>query len=121
MLPQTAKGRRSADPFAPPASARLKVPPNRMADHKIQSTDAADAAAKNASKKALPDEEEEAFDNFDSSPAVPRSKRLVIDLDPVPKFLKNLVDDWAVGCMSAWACRPIFFSPPLLPSPAMLP
>ncbi|KAK6603263.1 DNA/pantothenate metabolism flavoprotein [Botrytis cinerea] len=40
-------------------------------------------------------EDEEAFDNFDSSPAVPRSKRLIVDLDPVPKFLKNLVDGWA--------------------------
>jgi len=28
---------------------------------------------------------------------VPRSKRLVVDLDPVPKFLKNLVDGWAPG------------------------
>ncbi|KXJ94176.1 DNA/pantothenate metabolism flavo protein [Microdochium bolleyi] len=37
------------------------VPPERMAEHKIQSTDA----------------------------------RLIVDLDPVPKFLKNLVDGWA--------------------------
>ncbi|KAF4504214.1 hypothetical protein G6O67_008392 [Ophiocordyceps sinensis] len=41
------------------------------------------------------DEQDEVFDNFDASPRVPRSKRLVIDLDPVPKFLKNLVDGWA--------------------------
>lgn len=41
------------------------------------------------------DDDDEAFDNFDASPRVPRSKRLVIDLDPVPKFLKNLVDGWA--------------------------
>jgi phosphopantothenate-cysteine ligase len=40
-------------------------------------------------------DEEETFDNFDSSPSIPRSKRLIIDLDPVPKFLKNLVDGWA--------------------------
>ncbi|GJC97177.1 DNA/pantothenate metabolism flavoprotein [Colletotrichum higginsianum] len=26
---------------------------------------------------------------------VPRSKRLIVDLDPVPKFLQNLVDGWA--------------------------
>lgn len=84
------------------------VPPDRMAEHKIQSTDAADrerlASTSDPSaptttttgqpeKKA--DEEEETFDNFDSSPTVPRSKRLIIDLDPVPKFLKNLVDGWA--------------------------
>jgi phosphopantothenate-cysteine ligase len=65
------------------------VPPERMVEHKIQSTNATDKPPK------LSGEEEEAFDNFDSSPAVPRSKRLIIDLDPVPKFLKNLVDGWA--------------------------
>ncbi|KAL3426918.1 DNA/pantothenate metabolism flavoprotein [Phlyctema vagabunda] len=60
------------------------VPPERMVEHKIQSTNATD-------KK----DQEEAFDNFDSSPAIPRSKRFIVDLDPVPKFLKNLVDGWA--------------------------
>jgi phosphopantothenate-cysteine ligase len=65
------------------------VPPERMVEHKIQSTNATDTAAKQADN-----EEEEVFDNFDSSPAVPRSKRLIVDLDPVPKFLKNLVDGW---------------------------
>ncbi|KAI8722368.1 hypothetical protein NCS52_00380500 [Fusarium sp. LHS14.1] len=62
------------------------VPPDRMSEHKIQSTNAVD--------EKKPDDEE-TFDNFDSSPSVPRSKRLVVDLDPVPKFLKNLVDGWA--------------------------
>jgi phosphopantothenate-cysteine ligase len=63
------------------------VPPERMVEHKIQST--------NATDKQSEKEDEETFDNFDSSPAVPRSKRLIVDLDPVPKFLKNLVDGWA--------------------------
>ncbi|RYP89712.1 hypothetical protein DL770_004153 [Monosporascus sp. CRB-9-2] len=93
------------------------VPPDRMAEHKIQSTDATDSLGKKKQQQqglttitqeqraapppppppaAAEDEaEDEAFDNFDSSPAVPRSKRLIIDLDPVPKFLKNLVDGWA--------------------------
>ncbi|MBE3112340.1 MAG: hypothetical protein IMZ46_17840, partial [Acidobacteria bacterium] len=86
------------------------VPPDRMAEHKIQSTDAADRARLESSSDPSapivtpagdkrPDDkdpvDDEVFDNFDSSPAVPRSKRLVIDLDPVPKFLKNLVDGWA--------------------------
>ncbi|KAL2269493.1 hypothetical protein VTJ83DRAFT_1677 [Remersonia thermophila] len=74
------------------------VPPDRMSEHKIQSTDAADAFKKGSSS-ATPQppavEDEETFDNFDSSPKVPRSKRLVIDLDPVPKFLKNLVEGWS--------------------------
>lgn len=67
------------------------VPPDRMPEHKIQSTDATDFLQKQEEQE----QEEETFDNFDSSPTVPRSKRLVIDLDPVPKFLKNLVDGWA--------------------------
>ncbi|KAI9743468.1 MAG: hypothetical protein M1818_002780 [Claussenomyces sp. TS43310] len=67
------------------------VPSNRMVEHKIQSTNAADPEEEE--EKGSPDEE--VFDNFDSSPRVPRSKRLIIDLDPVPKFLKNLVDGWA--------------------------
>ncbi|KAG5914258.1 hypothetical protein E4U42_000581 [Claviceps africana] len=54
------------------------VPPERMSEHKIQST-SADAADLDSDK------------NRDG--ASPR--RLVIDLDPVPKFLKNLVDGWA--------------------------
>ena len=63
-----------------------------MSEHKIQSTNAVDSVQR--VKKAVT-EEEEIFDNFDSSPAVPRSKSLVIDLDPVPKFLKNLVEGWS--------------------------
>ncbi|KAI0105693.1 DNA/pantothenate metabolism flavoprotein [Nemania sp. FL0031] len=81
------------------------VPPDRMSEHKIQSTNATDSLESKkqgpttitAEKREQPkqNEEDEAFDNFDSSPAVPRSKRLIVDLDPVPKFLKNLVDGWA--------------------------
>ncbi|KAL2122011.1 hypothetical protein VTJ04DRAFT_2466 [Mycothermus thermophilus] len=79
------------------------VPPDRMSEHKIQSTDAVESFKKKNSgtpgKTPTPDlsavEDEETFDNFDSSPKVPRSKRLIIDLDPVPKFLKNLVEGWS--------------------------
>ncbi|KAK4133327.1 DFP-domain-containing protein [Trichocladium antarcticum] len=67
------------------------VPPDRMAEHKIQSTNAVDKKTVTGPRA----EEEETFDNFDSSPSVPRSKSLVIDLDPVPKFLKNLVEGWS--------------------------
>ena len=93
------------------------VPPDRMAEHKIQSTTATDSLkpkqqgpttitqdARSQGGNGNGDDgddgsnnnnnEEETFDNFDSSPSVPRSKRLIIDLDPVPKFLKNLVDGW---------------------------
>ncbi|KUI62136.1 Phosphopantothenate--cysteine ligase CAB2 [Cytospora mali] len=94
------------------AASDFFLPQDRMAEHKIQSTDAADSVKKaNAGLGAAPvapaaqkqvegnKAEEETFDNFDSSPKVPRSKRLIVDLDPVPKFLKNLVDGWAPQCM----------------------
>ena len=91
------------------------VPNERMVEHKIQSTDAVLWRDKKRDELVTPlhrkspnirpqgaedrqdqgQQDEEAFDNFDSSPLIPRSKRLVIDLDPVPKFLKNLVDGWA--------------------------
>lgn len=70
------------------------VPPERMVEHKIQSTNATETKESKATAEAAV-AEEETFDNFDSSPRVPRSKRLIVDLDPVPKFLKNLVDGWA--------------------------
>ncbi|KAL3297621.1 DNA/pantothenate metabolism flavoprotein [Colletotrichum asianum] len=84
------------------------LPQDRMAEHKIQSTNATDSLSssskpapapapqpRNGNNNGAPSEDEETFDNFDSSPAIPRSKRLIIDLDPVPKFLQNLVDGWA--------------------------
>ena len=72
------------------------VPPERMAEHKIQSVDVPGKSSTTVDKVSHGKKvDDEAFDNFDSCPAVPRSKRLVIDLDPVPKFLKNLVDGWA--------------------------
>ncbi|KAK8073718.1 hypothetical protein PG994_004617 [Apiospora phragmitis] len=79
------------------------VPSDRMSEHKIQSTNATEGFKKEQGPTTMADkprrrntdDSEETFDNFDSSPAVPRSKRLIIDLDPVPKFLKSLVDGWA--------------------------
>ena len=87
------------------AASDFFLPQDRMSEHKIQSTGAADGVKKAADKQETKapakgsSSEEETFDNFDSSPQVPRSKRLVVDLDPVPKFLKNLVDGWAPQCM----------------------
>ncbi|CAK7226741.1 Phosphopantothenate--cysteine ligase cab2 [Sporothrix bragantina] len=76
------------------------LPPERMAEHKIQSTDInADKSSGKPLGSFAADEDEETFDNFDSSPKVPRSKSLVIDLDPVPKFLKSLVDNWSPESM----------------------
>ncbi|CAK7219334.1 Phosphopantothenate--cysteine ligase cab2 [Sporothrix eucalyptigena] len=76
------------------------LPPERMAEHKIQSTDInSDKSGGKPLGTFNVDEDEETFDNFDSSPKVPRSKSLVIDLDPVPKFLKSLVDNWSPESM----------------------
>ncbi|KAF3765071.1 DFP-domain-containing protein [Cryphonectria parasitica EP155] len=87
------------------AASDFFLPQDRMAEHKIQSTDAADGVKKaSSSLKTSPTlsgggGNDEEFDNFDSTTKVPRSKRLIVDLDPVPKFLKNLVDGWAPQCM----------------------
>lgn len=88
------------------AASDFFLPQDRMAEHKIQSTDVADKVKK-AAAKASPNlgptapgaGGDEEFDNFDSTTKVPRSKRLIVDLDPVPKFLKNLVDGWAPQSM----------------------
>lgn len=74
------------------------VPPERLSEHKIQSTNIIEKLYpkdKGSITPSPPIEDEEIFDNFDASPRVPRSKRLIIDLDPVPKFLKSLVEGWA--------------------------
>lgn len=56
------------------------VPPSRMAEHKIQSGD-------------IPSTDD------DSGGGGGGGKKLVVDLDPVPKFLKRLVEQWAPQAM----------------------
>ncbi|KAF2839164.1 DFP-domain-containing protein [Patellaria atrata CBS 101060] len=62
------------------------VPRDRMVEHKIQSTEGFRQEYKNedgeAEKVKLP-------------AARTEGKKLIIDLEPVPKFLKSLVDGWA--------------------------
>ena len=59
------------------------VPRERLAEHKIQSGE-------------LPPTQAEKDEEGNSKPnIVPVGKKLVIDLDPVPKFLKSLVEGWA--------------------------
>lgn len=70
------------------------VPPSRMVEHKIQSGDLPDPLAE------------------DSTPATTQSnakggRKLMIDLDPVPKFLKRLVERWAPdGMIVSFKVRP---------------
>ena len=63
------------------------IPKDRLTEHKIQSSET--AHGNNANGQIL--EHEKGIE----AP----SKKLVIDLDPVPKFLKSLVDGWAPQAM----------------------
>lgn len=56
------------------------VPPSRMAEHKIQSGDIPSLGG-------------------DGSGFGGGGKKLIVDLDPVPKFLKRLVEQWAPQAM----------------------
>jgi len=62
------------------------VPAERMVEHKIQSSEEFNASTTNPTGERPP-------------AAHMDGKRLVIDLDPVPKFLKQLVDVWAPRSM----------------------
>ena len=57
------------------------LPANRISEHKIQSAGGGEPEANGTSE---PDEHKDM-----------QGRKLVIDLDPVPKFLKSLVDGWA--------------------------
>ena len=61
------------------------LPRDRLSEHKIQSSDHNRQSAKSVSSSNRPDEEEEPD----------QGNKLTINLDPVPKFLKSLVDGWA--------------------------
>ncbi|KAI9763464.1 MAG: hypothetical protein M1840_000478 [Geoglossum simile] len=60
------------------------IPRDRMVEHKIQSS--ADAIERSDRK---------VDSGEDTGTASVQSKKLVVNLDPVPKFLKRLVDGWA--------------------------
>ncbi|CAK3782853.1 Phosphopantothenate--cysteine ligase CAB2 [Lecanosticta acicola] len=72
------------------------VPAERMVEHKIQSGEEFHQQSAVVDGDVGPSEEEKAG----RKPAAHmQGKRLVIDLDPVPKFLKSLVDSWAPRSM----------------------
>ncbi len=64
------------------------VPKDRMVEHKIQSSEAGARLGNGDAANGGPEVSEQ------PSPRTQGTK-LVIDLDPVPKFLKRLVDGWA--------------------------
>ena len=55
------------------------LPKDRLSEHKIQSSEPA----------------ERNINSLQAAGGAQEGKKLMIDLDPVPKFLKNLVDGWA--------------------------
>lgn len=62
------------------------IPRDRMAEHKIQSSEVPASANK---------EQSEIYTGENEAEPPRNSKKLVINLDPVPKFLHSLVDGWA--------------------------
>lgn len=64
------------------------VPKDRMVEHKIQSSEAGQLIGNSSTANG-------ASVNSEKLATSTQGKKLVIDLDPVPKFLKRLVDGWA--------------------------
>ena len=71
------------------------IPRDRMAEHKIQSSEEVRQRERGQGQgtEAGTEEKEEESGQQNGQ----QSKRLVIDLDPVPNFLHRLVDGWAPG------------------------
>lgn len=66
------------------------IPRDRMAEHKIQSSELPASMSKNQDTK-----QSDIYTGENDMEPPKNSKKLVIDLDPVPKFLHRLVDGWA--------------------------
>ena len=69
------------------------IPRDRMAEHKIQSSEVTGADDQQQEKKKTDDSTIYTGEN-EPHPST-QSKQLVVNLDPVPKFLHRLVDGWA--------------------------
>ncbi|RPB23373.1 DFP-domain-containing protein [Terfezia boudieri ATCC MYA-4762] len=82
------------------------VPPSRMVEHKIQSGEIPQSVLDGrkdgkAAKLVVKDEEREQRSEKEPVKVAPggAGQKLVVDLDPVPKFLKKLVEAWAPDAM----------------------
>ena len=80
------------------------IPRDRMVEHKIQSSNEvpqqrSSNASNNKNSKGKGNgtakDDDTIYTGFNSPHPVSHAKRLIIDLDPVPKFLHHLVDGWA--------------------------
>jgi phosphopantothenate-cysteine ligase len=70
------------------------IPRDRMAEHKIQSSEIPSDVSNNNPLNEQSSSNEVYTGYNDPQPST-KSKKLIIDLDPVPKFLHRLVDGWA--------------------------
>ncbi|GAB7359545.1 hypothetical protein MBLNU230_g6733t1 [Neophaeotheca triangularis] len=75
------------------------VPAERMVEHKIQSSEDFNNSAAAAAATAGSSSEGGGGESAKAPAAHMEGKSLMIDLDPVPKFLKSLVDAWAPKSM----------------------
>lgn len=86
------------------------IPRDRMAEHKIQSSEIPSNIAtsqkdntnssnspnnNNNNNNPLDPPSDEVYTGYNEPQPSNKSKKLIIDLDPVPKFLHRLVDGWA--------------------------
>ncbi|KAE8547744.1 hypothetical protein EYB25_009537 [Talaromyces marneffei] len=81
------------------------IPRDRMAEHKIQSSEipayltSSNTTTTTAASADDTIQDDEVYTGYNDPPEKEedehRSKKLIIDLDPVPKFLHRLVDGWA--------------------------
>ncbi len=75
------------------------VPPERLGQHKIQSTEEFGAYNGAHTDKGSTDQDGNNASSTGSPDRLPAAhvegRKLIIDLEPVPKFLKQLVDGWA--------------------------
>ena len=68
------------------------IPRDRMAEHKIQSSEVTGADHQQEKKKT---DDSTIYTGENEPHPSTQSKQLVVNLDPVPKFLHRLVDGWA--------------------------
>lgn len=71
------------------------IPRDRMAEHKIQSSEIPSDVSTNHPLNGPSSSSDEVYTGYNDPQPSNKSKKLIIDLDPVPKFLHRLVDGWA--------------------------
>lgn len=69
------------------------IPRDRMVEHKIQSSN--EVPKPKPPGETNTEDDPTIYTGFNEPHPVAHAKRLIIDLDPVPKFLHHLVDGWA--------------------------